>query len=137
MQTECSADLFGFARVGGRAVVAAFAGGKITSDGGALVLGATDRAVRLIERFAGCFLDDRAAELVEHEVATLVGQGVFGIKLLKIGALVRTRVAEVAVLDRYTPHRRLLSSSLKSAQTCEKSGLEGTHRSVPSKCDET
>ena len=46
MQTECSADLFGFARVEGRAVVAAFDGGKITSDAGALLLGATDRAIR-------------------------------------------------------------------------------------------
>ena len=32
MQTECSADLFGFARVEGRAVVAGFDGGKMTSD---------------------------------------------------------------------------------------------------------
>jgi hypothetical protein len=32
MQTECSADLFGFARVDGRAVVAGFDGGKITDQ---------------------------------------------------------------------------------------------------------
>jgi hypothetical protein len=38
MPTECSADLFRFARVEGRAVVAAFDGGKITSDAGALLL---------------------------------------------------------------------------------------------------
>ena len=81
MQTECSADLFGFGRVEGRGVVAGFDGGKITSDAGALLLGATDRAIRLIERFAGCFTDSRAAELVEHEVVTLVGQRVFGIAL--------------------------------------------------------
>ena len=81
MQTECSADLFGFARVEGRAVVAAFDGGKMTSDAGALLLGATDRAIRLIERFAGCFTDSRAPELVEHTVRTLVGQRVFGIAL--------------------------------------------------------
>jgi hypothetical protein len=49
MQTECSADLFGFARVEGHAVVAGFDGGKITSDAGALLLGATDRAIRLSE----------------------------------------------------------------------------------------
>src|SRR5215471_4027349 len=42
MQTECSADQFGFARVGGRAVVAGFDGGNITSDAGALLLGATN-----------------------------------------------------------------------------------------------
>jgi Transposase DDE domain group 1 len=81
MQTECSADLFGFTPVEGRAVVAAFDGGKMTSDAGAMLLGATDRAIGLIERFAGCFTDDRAAELIEHTVATLVGQRVFGIAL--------------------------------------------------------
>src|SRR5919199_863461 len=81
MPTECSADQFGFAAVDGRAVVAAFDGGAITSDAGALLLGATDRAIRLVERFAGCFQDRRAAEWVEHEVATLVGQRVFGIAL--------------------------------------------------------
>jgi hypothetical protein len=48
MQTECSADLFGFARVEGRAVMAAFDGGAITSDAGALLLGATDRAIGLV-----------------------------------------------------------------------------------------
>src|ERR687884_225579 len=81
MPTECSADQFGFAPVDGRAVVAAFDGGAITSDAGALLLGATDRAIRLVERFAGCFQDGRAAEWVEHAVAALVGQRVFGIAL--------------------------------------------------------
>ena len=37
-------------------------------------LGAADRAVDLIGRFAACFRDRRCAELIEHEVVTLVGQ---------------------------------------------------------------
>jgi len=73
--------LFGFAPVEGRSVVAAFDGGAITSDAGALLLGATDRAIGLVERFAACFADGRAAERVEHGLATLVGQRVFGIAL--------------------------------------------------------
>lgn len=81
MQTECSVDLLGFARVEGRDVVAAFDGGAITSDAGGLLLGETDRAIGLIDRFAGCFTDHRRRELVEHEVATLVGQRVFGMAL--------------------------------------------------------
>ncbi len=81
MQTECSADLFGFTPVDGRAVVAAFDGGKMTSDAGAMLLGATDRAIGLIARFAGCFKDHRAPDLIEHRVATLVGQRVLGIAL--------------------------------------------------------
>jgi hypothetical protein len=62
-------------------VVGAFDGGKITSDAGALLLTATDGAVGLIDRFAGCFSDSRSPELVEHTVATLVGQRIFGIAL--------------------------------------------------------
>jgi hypothetical protein len=62
-------------------VVAAFAGGTITSDAGALLLGATDQALDLVQRFATCFQDSRAPELIEHEVTTLVGQRVFGLAL--------------------------------------------------------
>jgi DDE family transposase len=81
MQTQCSVDLFGFAPVEKRAVVAGFDGGRMTSDAGALLLGAADQAIGLVERFADCFSDGRAAELIEHEVKTLVGQRVFGIAL--------------------------------------------------------
>jgi hypothetical protein len=65
----------------GRRVEAAFDGGSISSDAGGLLLGATDRAIRLVDRFAACFRDGRRAELVEHEVRTLVGQRVFGLAL--------------------------------------------------------
>jgi Transposase DDE domain group 1 len=81
MPTECSADLFGFAPVEGRKVVAGFDGGTMSSEAGAMLLGATDRQIRMIERFAGCLTDHRAAALVVHEVAGLVGQRVFGIAL--------------------------------------------------------
>jgi hypothetical protein len=81
MQTECSADLFGFAPVEGRKVVAGFDGGRMTSDAGAMLLGAADKRIGLIERVAGCFTDYRDADLIEHTVAGLVGQRVFGIAL--------------------------------------------------------
>jgi len=81
VQTECSADLFEFAPVEGRRVVAAFDGGAITSDAGVLLLGQSDRVIPLTERFASCFTDTRVAELVEHSVGTLVMQRVFGIAL--------------------------------------------------------
>jgi hypothetical protein len=81
MQTECNAALFDFAPVEGRAVVGDFAGGTITSDAGALLLGQADGVLKLVERFAQCFSDRRRSELVEHEVRTLVGQRVFGIAL--------------------------------------------------------
>ncbi len=81
MHTECSPEQFEFARVEGRRVVAAFDGGAVTSDAGGLLLGATDRAIGLVGRLAACFRDKRKPELIEHEVATLVGQRVFAIAL--------------------------------------------------------
>src|ERR1700681_3916678 len=81
MPTECSAELFDFGTVEGRAVEAAFDAGVVTSDAGALLLGATDRAIGMMARFAGCFHDERRADLIEHDVVTLVGQRVFGIAL--------------------------------------------------------
>ena len=81
MQTECNADLFGFAPVESRAVVAAFDGGRMTSDAGALLLGATDQAIGLVDRFAECFADSRAVDLIEHTVRTLVGQRIFALAL--------------------------------------------------------
>jgi hypothetical protein len=70
-----------FARLDRRAVVADFGGGAMTSDAGALLLGATDRTIGLLDRFAACFVDGRAAGRVEHAVRTLVGQRVLGIAL--------------------------------------------------------
>jgi Transposase DDE domain group 1 len=81
MPPECSADLFGFAPVEGREVVAAFDGGAITSDAGSLLLGAADHAIKLTKRFAACFHDARRRDLIEHEVVTLVAQRTFGIAL--------------------------------------------------------
>ena len=81
MPTECNPELFDFGSAEGRRVVAAFDGGRVTSDAGALLLGATDKAIGLVERLAGCFRDDRRADLVEHSLPTLIGQRVFAIAL--------------------------------------------------------
>jgi hypothetical protein len=81
MPTECSADLFEFPRVDGRAVVASFDGGRITSEAGALLLGATDQVIGLTRRLATCFKDSRDPAFVEHSLETLLMQRVVGIAL--------------------------------------------------------
>jgi Transposase DDE domain group 1 len=78
MPTECSQDSFDFGSVEGRDVVAAFDGGAITSDAGALLLGQTNKAISLTKQFAACFSDARTPEAIEHSVETMVGQIVFG-----------------------------------------------------------
>jgi hypothetical protein len=81
MPTECTPKLFEFEGVEGRRVVADFAGGDITSNAGALLLGQVDRGLGLVRGFAGCFVDRRDPRLIEHSVETLVGQRIFGLAL--------------------------------------------------------
>ena len=81
MQTECSAERSVFRRVEGRSVMAEFDGGALTSDAGGLLSGAADRRLDLVRRIARCFRDARDPRFVEHSVATLIGQRVFGIAL--------------------------------------------------------
>lgn len=81
MRTDCSADFFGFEPVEGRRVEAAFDGGTMTSDAGALLLGRADRRLGLLRRFSACFVDGRSSRDVEHTIERLVGQRVLGIAL--------------------------------------------------------
>ncbi|MCC6208150.1 MAG: IS1380 family transposase [Gammaproteobacteria bacterium] len=81
MPTQCNAEQLEFSGVERRRVVAAFDGGTVSSDAGALLLGKADEALGLIDRLAGCFVDARDPELIEHTVRTLIGQRVFGMAL--------------------------------------------------------
>jgi Transposase DDE domain group 1 len=54
MQTECSAKQLEFEGFAGRRVVAAFDGGAMTSDVGALLLREADRAIGLSRRVSAC-----------------------------------------------------------------------------------
>src|SRR3954447_25550784 len=81
MPTQCNPDLFAFAPAEGRPVVVSFEGGAITSDAGALLLGATDRVLGLTRRLAACFKDSRDPAYTEHALETLVMQRVVGIAL--------------------------------------------------------
>jgi len=81
MRTECISDKYGFESFDGRRVVAAFDGGSITTDGGALLLRHTDRAIGLFDRVAACFNDHRSSSLTVHGLRTMVGQRIAGIAL--------------------------------------------------------
>jgi Transposase DDE domain group 1 len=81
MRTQCNAEQLQFSCVERRRVVAGFDGGTVSSDAGGLLLGRADEAIGLIDRLAGCFIDERNPELIEHAVRTLIGQRVFGMAL--------------------------------------------------------
>ena len=81
MTTECSETCFPFHSLNQREVRGNFDGGTITSDGGGLLLREVEKKTKIIEQFAACFTDFRNPELVEHTVAELVGQRVYGLAL--------------------------------------------------------
>ncbi|TFH43408.1 MAG: IS1380 family transposase [Lysobacterales bacterium] len=81
MPTQCNAEQLQFSCVERRRVVAAFDGGTVSSDAGALLLGRTDEVIGLVDRLAQCFIDERDPDLIEHPVRTLLGQRVFGMAL--------------------------------------------------------
>ena len=79
--TECIPPTFTFQPLGKRDVLAAFDGGRITSDAGALLLREVDSHFGFLDQFAACFTDHRDAELIEHSLGELLKQRVFGICL--------------------------------------------------------
>jgi hypothetical protein len=81
MTTECNPAQLEFHALGRREVVGRFDGGRITSDGGGLLLREVDARIGLMRRLAGCFVDYRNAESVEHSVQSLVAQRVYGLAL--------------------------------------------------------
>jgi Transposase DDE domain group 1 len=81
MPTECIQDSLEFASLGSRKITAAFDGGAITSNAGALLLREADRAIGLSRQVAACFKDSRRQDRIEHAVETLVAQRIHGIAL--------------------------------------------------------
>src|SRR5947209_3107841 len=81
MSTECNSPDLVFQPLGAREVVGRFDGGTISSDGGCLLLGEADRLAGIQQRLAACFTDHRAPAAIEHTVAQLVAQRVFGLAL--------------------------------------------------------
>lgn len=87
MNTDCTGQSWFFQPLNGnkknrqREVRAAFDGGDITSDAGALLLREADHRFGIIRRFAACFRDLRNPELIEHTVTELLSQRIYGLAL--------------------------------------------------------
>jgi hypothetical protein len=79
--TECNPTPLFFQDLGSRQVIAAFDGGKVTSDAGGLLLREVECKFQFVERFACCFTDHRDPDLIEHTVLDLLKQRVFGLCL--------------------------------------------------------
>jgi hypothetical protein len=70
---------FCFPAVGRKKVTAAFDGGRITSDGGVMLLAAAERRLQLADRLAAAIHDPRDARRVRHAIADIVRARIFAI----------------------------------------------------------
>jgi Transposase DDE domain group 1 len=81
MATECIQKSLGFHPLKSREIRAQFDGGAITTEGGGLLLREVEKRTGIVRQFAACFRDYRNPVLIEHTVAELVAQRVYGLAL--------------------------------------------------------
>jgi hypothetical protein len=63
---------FGFPAIARKKIIAAFDGGRLTSDGGVMLLAAAERRLGLADRLAGLIADPRHPLLITHSVADIL-----------------------------------------------------------------
>jgi hypothetical protein len=81
MTVQSSPNDFHFQTPSALPIQAAFDGGHITTDGGALLLAEVERHTGILAQLAACFTDHRDPDAVEHTVPHLIAQRVYGIAL--------------------------------------------------------
>jgi hypothetical protein len=81
MKTQCNGFSLDFQPLDRREIAADFNGGRITSDGGGLLLREVEQQVGIIRQFASCFVDHRSPLLIEHTAEELLAQRIYGLAL--------------------------------------------------------
>ncbi len=71
-QFVCPAPLAGLSPVAGKPIVARFDGGRLSSDGGLLVLREIEQRLGIANRVAGCIADPRVPAQVTHQIDEIV-----------------------------------------------------------------
>ena len=81
MSAHCTPSKLEFGRFFNRQVTARFDGGRMSSDGGAIVLREVEQTLNLFERLTQCFTDYRNPRRCEHRTWELLAQRIYGIAL--------------------------------------------------------
>jgi len=75
-------------------VTAAFDGGRLSSDGGVLLLRGVERRLGLAERLAGCIVDRRDSSRIDHEIVEMLRLRMFLIAAGYEDGTIATRCAQ-------------------------------------------
>ncbi len=81
MTTQCTPEQLEFQSFGRRRVTGRFDGGRLTSDGGGLLLREVEQRLNVLSRLAGCFTDYRHTGMVEHPVESMLAQRIYALAL--------------------------------------------------------
>jgi hypothetical protein len=79
--SECIQESFRFTAHFSRRVQAEFTAGRVSSDGGALLLREANPKINLLDRLASCFRDGRSPLLVRHRLSEMLAQRIYGLAL--------------------------------------------------------
>lgn len=79
---DLTLPLSGLSSVGGKAVVARFDGGMLSSNGGVVALAEEEKRLRVADRLARCIDDPRCPDQVVHSLADMIG---FRMKMIAAG----------------------------------------------------
>jgi len=79
--TECNQETFPFTAHFSRQVQSEFTAGRVSSDGGALLLREVDRRINLLGRLGDCFIDGRDPLLIKHGLPEMLAQRIYGLAL--------------------------------------------------------
>jgi hypothetical protein len=77
--TDDTIPLFSFPAVQGKKITAAFDGGRMSSDGGVVLLSLAERRLGVAERLARCIPDRRNRSRIAHTIADMIRARVFAI----------------------------------------------------------
>ena len=77
--TDNKLPTFSFPAVSRKPVIAAFDGGRLTSDGGVMLLSMAERRMGIAERLAHCFPDRRDPLRIIHTLADMIRARIFAI----------------------------------------------------------
>ncbi len=77
--TDDTLPPFSFPAVGRKKITAAFDGGRITSDGGVMLLAAAERRLKLAEKLAAAIRDPRDPRRVRHSLIDILRARIFAI----------------------------------------------------------
>ena len=89
-------EAFRFPAAGRKKVTAAFDGGRLTSDGGVMLLAAAERRIGIAHRLAGLIADPRNPLLVTHSVVAILRA-----RMLALPAV--TRMPTISIICAPTP----------------------------------